>query len=856
MGEVYRARDTRLDRDVAIKVLPDAVASDPERIARFEREAKTLAALNHPNIAQIHGIEESGPVRALVMEFVEGDTLADRIAVGRIPLHDALSIAKQIADALEAAHEHGIVHRDLKPANIKVRDDGTVKVLDFGLAKAMEPIASLGGGATGLTNSPTITSPALMTGVGVLVGTAAYMSPEQAKGRLADKRSDIWAFGCVLYEMLAGTRAFQGDDVSETLAAVLRGEPDWAALPRQLSASTRLLLQRCLIKDRQQRVADLSTVRFVLTEPAPDGSAAVHASRPRERIAWVTVVAVLTLMLAGVVVWAFRPVAPPPETRLEIATPDTTDPLSFAISPDGRQLVFVALGDDGKSRLWLRPLDATAAQSLPGTEDAQVPFWSPDSRSVGFATNRTLKRLDLGFGTPRPIATLNTLILGATWSPDNVILIGQGPGRLLAVPAAGGEARTVATLADGQISQRYPSFLPGGRQFVFYASGSPTSSGIYLGSLDAPGTTRLTEADAAAEYSSGWLFFGRQGSLVAQRLDVPHGVLVGDPVHVADAIDVDPISRAALSVSTSGFVAYRSSRSKTQLTWFDHAGQKLGTIGERDDQGLSHPRLSPGGDTVVVHRTKDSNTDLWLVDTAHTTRMTFDRALDEFPLWRPDGQQIVFAKQRTGVLDLYVKPPDPAGSEDLLLESSENKSPQSWSPDGRFLLYSTRSSKTGSGDLWVLPLQGERKPYPFVNTQYEERVGVFSPDGHWVAYQSDESGRPEIYVRPFPGPGPEKQVSAAGGITPRWSPHSNEVYFIAPDSKLMASSITVHGATVEPGVPIVLFQTRIEGGGTTLLGVQSQFDVARDGRFLINTLTDSSSSLITIIQNWAPPIRK
>jgi serine/threonine protein kinase/Tol biopolymer transport system component len=849
MGEVYKARDTKLDRDVAIKVLPPAFAADPERIARLEREAKTLASLNHPNIAHIYGLEDSTSPPALVMELVEGPTLAERIARGAMPLDEALPVARQIADALEAAHEHGIIHRDLKPANIKLRDDGTVKVLDFGLAKAMEPIASNGGAATGLTNSPTITSPALMTGVGVLLGTAAYMSPQQAKGRLADKRSDIWAFGCLVYEMLTGKRAFDGEDVSDTLANVLKSDPAWKALPASVPPSIRTLLRGCLEKERNQRFRDISVVQFLLREP----TVVTLGPRPRERVAWVSVVAVLVLMLAGFAVWAFRPVPLPPETRLEVLTPATTDPLSFAISPDGRQLVFVASGQDGTSRLWLRPLDGSSAQALAGTEDAQYPFWSPDSRSLGFATNRTLKRLDLAVGGARTIAEVSAIIRRGAWSPDNVILFGLAPGPLLRVPASGGEPTTVTTRADGQTSHRSPVFLPGGRQFLFYSLGTAGTSGIYLGSLDAPGTTRLTEADAAGGYASGWVFFVRQGLLLAQRLDVPHAVLLGDPVKVADAIDVDTNQGlAALSVSSAGLLAFRSS-AMSRLTWFDHIGHLVKTIGARDEPGMLSPRLSPDEQRVVVSLTKDGRQDLWLVDATHMTRLTTDPANHQSPVWSPNGHQIAFGRQQTGFFDLYVKSSDPDSREELLLNSAETKTPQSWSHDGHFLLYLTRASLSG-GDLWVLPVDDVERRYPFVNTRYEERGGVFSPDGRWVAYESDKVGRPEIYIKAFSGPGPEKALSREGGITPQWSFDSKQVYFIAPDSTLMAAPISEHG---EPGLPTPLFQARIVGGGTSRITVNRQFDVARDGRFLINTLTDSStSSPITIIQNWAPPVRK
>jgi Tol biopolymer transport system component len=883
MGEVYRARDTKLHREVALKILPEVFASNPDRLARFQREAQLLASLNHPHIAAIYGIEDSNGVRALILELVDGRTLADRIAQGPIPFEEALPIARQIAEALEAAHEQGVIHRDLKPANVKVRPDGTVKVLDFGLAKLAQASGpGLDGSDAQAASSPTATSPA-MTEMGMILGTAAYMSPEQAKGLAADKRSDVWAFGCVLYEMLTGRRAFRGDDVPDTLAAVLRGQPDWTRLPVDTPRAVARLLRRCLEKDRKARLHDIGDARIELegvrTEPEPaDLTRAPAGARSRERWAWVIAAVSLTAAVA-LTVPATRhlretPPSAAPEMRLEITTPPTTDPASFAISPDGQRLVFVA-SDDGQSRLWLRSLDAVAAQPLAGTEGALSPFWSPDSRSVGFFDGNRLKRADIGGGLPQTLANVSGIGRGGAWSPDGSILFAPIAGSpLFRLPASGGEAVAVTKLAPLQIGHRYPQFLPGGRQFLFYAGGPPETRGIYLGSLDAPETRRLTAADTAGLYApprpgdaeafdeTGWLFFVRQGTLVARRFDPAREELTDDPVTVADAVGFDTaVNRGAFSVSGTGVVTYRAGAAagflsgSRQLTWFDRSGKALGTLGPPDENNLLFPRLSPDGRRVAVNRTVQGNGDIWLLDGVRTTRFTFDPSIDRNPTWSPDGRRIVFDSNRTGSRKLYQRLASGAGSDELLFESPVGGTPAGWTADERFLLYAVfNDPNTRSAyDLWVLPLEGDRKPFAFVNASFEERSGQFSPDGRWVTYTSNESGVDEIYVRPFPGQvsaGAQWQVSTGGGIYSRWSPDGKELFYIAPDGKMMAVPIAVNGAALEAGVPVALFETRIVGGGRNI-SVGRQYDVAADGRFLINVTTDDAvASPITVILNW------
>jgi Tol biopolymer transport system component len=500
----------------------------------------------------------------------------------------------------------------------------------------------------------------------------------------------------------------------------------------------------------------------------------------------------------------------------------------------------------------LRPLDQTAAQPLVGTDGASVPFWSPDGQSLGFVADTQLKRIDLAGGSARTLGP--AVARGGAWGPDGMLLFAlTAGGPLFRIPATGGEAVAVTTLEPGQQSHRFPQFLPGGRHFLFYALGTPDTQGVYLGSLDGSAPTRLTAADAAGVYApQGWLLFVQAGTLRAHRLDLERRAVVGDPVTVADQVGFDRTTRAAaVSVSATGLVAYwAGGANRHQLTWFDRSGKALGAAGAPDENDLTSAYLSPDGRRVAVHRTVQGNTDIGLVDADRMTRFTFDAAADRFPLWSPDGSRIVFDSNRNGNRHLYQTPSSSAGSEDLLLESVQNKIPQDWSADGRFISYNSQDPETGY-DLWMLPLEGDRKPFVFLQTAFEERRGMFSPDGRWVAYQSNALGSDEVYVRPFPGPGGQWQVSTAGGINPRWAPDGKELYYLVPDGTLMAASVTVNGPTIELGRPMALFRTRILGGGTDVsLGMN--YAVARDGRFLINTVLDDAAVPITLLQHWRP----
>jgi eukaryotic-like serine/threonine-protein kinase len=878
MGEVCRARDTKLNRDVALKVLPAAFAQDPERLARFKREAQVLASLNHPNIAAIYGFEESGPsteaahppLQALVLELVEGPTLADRLARSSMPLAETLPLARQIAEALEAAHEQGIVHRDLKPANIKVRPDGTVKVLDFGLAKMLETGAggasrAGGSGEVDLTASPTITSPAHIhlgyreagTIAGTILGTAAYMSPEQAKGLPADRRSDVWAFGCVLYEMLTGRRTFEGDSVGEVVGAVFKSEPDWALLPDETPESVRRLLRRCLQKDHRLRLQSIGDARIELMEALRESSPAPAAATParfRSRLAW-TVAALLALVALGEAVWLRRaPSTLSPEVRLEVATPTSTDPISLAMSPDGSKLVFVA-PVDGRPRLWLRALDSVSPQALAGTDDAFFPFWSPDSRSIGFFAGGRMNRIDLDSGLVRSLANAPNP-LGGAWSRDDTILFTPNfTGAIFRVAPTGGEPAPVTRLEPGQASHRFPQPLPGGKRFLYYAIGPKETGSAFVGQLEGGAGSRLVDADAPAVYSRERMLLVRQGTLFVQDFDPVTLALRGSPMPMAEHISLDAVAGlAALSSSASGTIVYRSgpAGAERRFVWLDRSGAEVGRVGE-SDRMVSALSMSADGRRLCINRLVNGNMDLWLLDVVRgvSSRLTFDPGEEAIAVWSRDGSRVVFNSNRMGVYDLYVKSVDDPKPEELILKTDQNKAPVDWSRDGRYVLYRSPGKTTGF-DLWALPMDGDRKPFPVVQTNFEERDGQFSPDGKWIAYQSNESGRVEIYVQPFPT-GRRELISNGGGAQARWRPDGKELFYIALDGRLMAVPIRLDtaGRAFEAGVPVPLFATHV--GGAIQVTTEQQYAVSPDGRrFLMSTIAETRTPPITVVLNGKP----
>ncbi len=855
MGEVYRATDSNLKRSVAIKVLPASVAGDTDRLARFQREAQILAALNHPNIAAIYGFEKTPDFTALVMELVEGDDLSQRIAKGAIPRDEALPIARQIADALEAAHEQGIIHRDLKPANIKVRADGTVKVLDFGLAKAMEPAA---GSSPSPSQLPTITTPA-MTRAGMILGTAAYMSPEQAKGGTVDRRSDVWAFGAVLYEMFAGRRAFEGDDVRDTLARILMKEPDWTALPATVPVAVVTVMRRCLQKDRKQRVRDIGDVSLALEgafETVAPHATGTTSLTPRGRLAWVAfalgVVALVSLWSTAFLylrpAGAEQPsiqfvVSPPEGWSTRTATGGVRD---LAMSPDGRRLAFNAADKDGQPLIWLRSLDAAVAQPLKGTETAGLPFWSPDSKFLAFEADGRLKKIDVAGGPPQTIA--DTATGGGSWSSDGVILFNaSGNSPLSRVSAAGGAVSPVTSLETGELRHVLPQFLPDGQHFLYFAFGA-NGSASYVGSLNGKARTLLLrDVYAQVAYTGGRLFFVRAGTLLTQRFDAAALTFMGEPSPIAE------IPGGAFSVSTNGVLAYQAgtNANRKRLEWLDRLGKSLGMLGEAADYYTVE--ISPDGSHAaggMLEQATSATADVWLYDVTGNgrTRLTFDAANTwGRAVWAPDGRRVVYGKKRSGQanVDLFQKASDGAGGEQAVLEDGVNKLPSSWSPDGRFVLYlaTTPGSSTTGIDLMLLPLFGDRKPFPYLQTRFNETSGMFSPDGRWVTYQSNESGRPEVYVAAFPGAGGKRQISATGGGNPRWRRDGKEIFYVGRNSTLMVAAVNGQGTSFEVTSVKALFETRAAG--------DYPYDVAADGqRFLIvRPADDASAAGITVTVN-------
>ncbi len=849
MGEVFRATDTRLGRTVAIK------ASLVPFSARFEREARAVAMLNHPNICTLFDVGHN----YLVMELVAGPTLADRIKEGPIPLEEALTIARQIADALEAAHEKGIVHRDVKPGNVKITADGAVKVLDFGLAKvAVERPEVTADSARSLSAA---------TQQGMVIGTPAYMSPEQARGTSVDKRADIWAFGVVLFEMLTGKRLFQGEDLAETLASVVKGRPDLSPAPPQVQR----LLRKCLEKDPKRRLRDLGDV-WELLEEAPSLPVIPSGKWP-----W-TMAGLVTLVLAALAFFYFRQTPSPANTfRFTIAPPEHSSMHSFAVSPDGRLLV-IAASVNGKEQLWLRPLDALQAQPMPATDDATFPFWSPDSRYIAFFAQGKLKKVAASGGPVESLCTV-TNAAGGSWGRGDVIVFspsGAGPEGMERVPASGGATSDVFKTKG---MYRYPAFLPDGRHFLYTNVLSiDKSDGIYVASLDGSENRRILAdvsvalfAPSAPASRAGHLIFVRDNNLMAEPFHKTNEWASGDAFPVADGVYTGAASAtgfALVTASENGVLVYgpgNGAGGVTQLVLFDRTGKPPVPLGSPGM--VNTPALSPDEKVVAYARQNPNYSaeyNLWLWDIARATETRFTTGgTGGLPSWSPKGDRIVFTSSRganKGGYVMYQKASSGSGQEQLLLPPTTADISYQWSRDGRYIVYVHFDPRT-KGDLWVLPVQpgqpvpASAKPIPFLQSEFEERMGQLSPDSRWMAYSSDESGQREVYVRPFPSGDGEVKISTAGGDQPRWRGDGNELFYVSASNQMTAVPVQVKpGATprLEPGVPVPLFEVHTVTAGT-LPNVLLEYDVTADGkRFVVASAvgTTASSPPLVAVVNW------
>ena len=876
MGEVYRARDTKLNRDVAIKVLPDRFASDPERLARFTREAQTLAALNHPNIAHIHGLEESEGVRALIMELVDGEDLAQRLRRGAIPLDDALTIAKQIAEALEAAHDQGIVHRDLKPANIKLRSDGTVKVLDFGLAKLAHPEAIPG--HADVTATPTITSPAMMTRVGVILGTAAYMAPEQAKGREADRRSDIWAFGCVLYEMLTGRRAFDGEDMTEVLGAVVRLEPNWEALPSDVPQPVRTLLHSCLVKDRRHRVAAISTAMFVLDKAASLAAPVRTASAalPLWRRAVMPVAAALVASaVVGAGVWFVVRPAAGRVTRTTISASGTPalaisgSDRDLTITPDGSRVVYVG---NRSRQVFVRALDTLEPLAV-FTGAPRGLFVSADGQWIGFVDNvTTLKKVAVTGGPAVTLATIDgSGPRGATWGPDDTIIFATNSGTtgLQRVDLASGRT-TILTRPDrtqGEADHMWPELLPGGRAVLFTivaVTGGLDAAQVAVLNLQTGTRTILVRGASHAHYlPSGHLIYAAAGTLRAVAFDLARLETRGTPVQAVPDVVMTTTGGVDAVVAGNGTLAYVSGGggvglAQRTLVWVDRKGQE--TPIPAPPRVYAQPRLSPDG-TRVAAAAQDQELDIWVLDLGRTalTRVTFDPDFDSYPVWTRDGLRVIFSSQRTGARNLFWQAADNTGAVERLTDSPNQQNAVSVSPDGRRLIFTETAPKTGE-DVMQLELDETHRVTPLVQSPAIERNGMVSADGRWLAYESNESGRFEISVRPFPDVTRGRwQVSASGGTRPLWAPSGQELVYVSPTGALMR--VGVERAPSWAATPPTQL---VKEGYVTIPGSLSgrSYDIALDGqRFLMikeGAGPDQTAAppILIVVQHWLDELKR
>jgi dipeptidyl aminopeptidase/acylaminoacyl peptidase len=875
MGEVYRARDTRLDRDVAVKVLPAHLSASEEGRQRFEREARTISQLSHPHICALYDVGREGETEYLVMELLEGETLADRLAKGELPSEHVLRYGIEIADALDKAHRQGIVHRDLKPGNIMLTKSG-VKLLDFGLAKAVAPLAN----TSGLTSFPTVAgSRQPLTQEGTILGTFQYMAPEQLEGKDADARTDIFAFGAVLYEMATGRKAFQGSSQASLISNIMKEEP--AAIstiqPMTPPALDRVV-RTCLAKDPEDRFQTAHDAKLQLQWIAEGGSqagapAVVTARRKsRERVAWI--VAAAALLAAALFAYGFvrrspaetrlvrSSVLPPPKVSFNLAGSDAG---SLTISPDGRRVTFVASGEEGGKQLWVRPLDQEGGHPLPGTEGAEWPFWSPDSRFIAFFADGKLKKVDVSGAPPLVICDARNGRSGGwnregviLFSPDSVVPIHR-------VPAGGGAPTPVTTLdvTKGETTHRWATFLPDGKHFLYmagtHAGGTKSeANAVYLASLDSRDRIFLLHARSNVSYASGYLLYVLDKTLLAHPFDAKSLKLTGDPIPLEESILYDPgFFRASFSASDHGELVYATGtrESKAPLVWYDRTGKPIGAaVGEAAE--YVDLAISRDGKTVAAAISDPAAgvPDIWLLDFQRGTRTRFTFGSSLRPVWSPDGSRIAYASagkpSAAGFSSVIsVKPTSGGGKADVVFNGEGQFVPTSWSEDGRFIaLEVIRPKSPTKTDVWILPLFGERKPYPFLETEFAEEGASFSPDGRWISYISDESGREELYVTSFPTRAGKWQVSNKGALAGGFVRSGKEIIYLGADQNLMSVEVREEGSSFDSGVPKVLFKSpRVLTGSIAPLA----------DRFLLAPREEGSQgSSISLVSNWPALLKK
>jgi Tol biopolymer transport system component len=860
MGEVYRARDTRLDKTVALKIVAAGFADDPSSLPRFDRERRVTASLEHPHICRLLDAGHDANVDFLAMEYLEGQSLASRLRRGPLPLDDALGYAIEIAAALDYAHRRGVVHRDLKPANVYLTPTGA-KVLDFGLAK----LRTLDGGRQPLVAD---TAPLTAVHTGPVVGSASYMAPERLEGRDADHRTDIFGFGLVLYEMCTGRRAFEGASPATLIAAIVSGEAAPMQLDSPVGEQIEWVVRKCLAKLPEDRWQSIGDVEQVLKRMARGGLAPPRRARRRALLAIGVAGIALTGLIATAAVQSARgrlqsvagaPVAftiEPPAGGTFVPTEGSVQTAQLAVSPDGRSIVVVASGADGVGQLWLRHFESTTLTPIPGTADASYPFWSPDGRSIGFFTPGLLRRIDLAGGPARTLAAAPNG-RGGSWNANGDILFApNAAGVIDRVSAEGGNARpqTRAEESRGETSHRWPQFLPDGRRFLYFVrSGQESHEGIYLSSLDDPASTLVVNSSVGGAYlaTRRMILFDAEGTLMARPFDPDAPASGADPVPVAPHVGGSSNFYGAFTASSTGVIAYASRAAASELVWFDRQGHRLATVlpaAEHVDF-----QLSPDGNSVAVS-TADKNSDhpdIYQIDLTRGTRvrLTASRATDATPVWSPDGRQVVFRSNRERVHDLYTRAIASTAPEHVLLTTTTAKAPTSWTPDGAHIVFQNRDDVTG-WDLMMVSADGSQ-PQPLVKTPFDEVQGRVSPDGHWLAYTSNESNRPEVYVRMLDGGSSTWQISVNGGSDPRWRGDGHELFYVSADGQLTSVAINGRGGTLDPAAPHALFEI---GPIAVAPPYTSGYDVPPDGsRFLVRVPIEHVRSMpLTVLLNWSP----